>query len=208
MILDAILLIVFAALPAIVLHEYAHGWSANQLGDSTAKNLGRLTLNPIKHIDPVGSLIVPGALFLAYYFHLTPSLLLFGWAKPVPVNFRNLKYKRLGMILVAAAGPFVNILLAALFIQLFKMPFFEQWNYVLGWGILLNLTLAVFNMMPIPPLDGSRILTGLLPQRLAYEYNRLEPWGLIIVVVLMQMGMLQFLYPVVSHLAFILGFQL
>src|ERR1035441_3691962 len=109
---DVLLLIVFIVVPAIVLHEVAHGLSAFWLGDPTAKNQGRLTLNPIKHIDPIGSLLVPGILFLAYYFKLTPSLFLFGWAKPVPVNFRNLKPQRLGMAIVAIAGPLTNIVLA------------------------------------------------------------------------------------------------
>ena len=206
--IDAIVLIIFAALPAIVLHEFAHGWVADKLGDPTAKRSGRLTLNPIKHIDPIGSIVIPGALFLAYYFRLTHSLILFGWAKPVPVNFRNLKPRRLGMVLVAVAGPAVNIILAAGLIQLYKMHFLSHWSYVLGWGILLNLTLAVFNMMPIPPLDGSRVVSAVLPPQLSAYYNRLEPFGLIIVVVLLQLGMLQFLYPVVSHLGYLFGIQI
>ncbi len=120
--LDVVLLIVFIVVPAIVLHELAHGLSAYWLGDPTAKNQGRLTLNPIKHIDPVGSHLVPGALFLAHYFGLTRSLMLFGWAKPVPVNFRNLRPQRLGMALVAVAGPLTNIALAFIFSRLYIWP--------------------------------------------------------------------------------------
>ena len=206
--LDVILLILFAAVPAIVLHEVAHGWVAYKLGDPTAKNLGRLTLNPIKHVDVLGSIIIPGGLFLIHYFGLTKSLILFGWAKPVPVDFRALKPRRLGMILVAVAGPLVNIILAWISIQLYQLPVLSHWSYILGWGILLNLTLAVFNMMPIPPLDGSRVVMGLLPKNLAYPYSRLEPFGLIIVVVLLQLGMLQFLYPLISNLGALLGIQI
>ncbi len=206
--IDAIALIIFAVVPAIVLHEVAHGWVAYKLGDSTAKDRGRITLNPLKHIDPLGSVLIPGGLFLLHYFKLTHSLLLFGWAKPVPVDFGRLKPRRLGMILVAIAGPVVNIILAAILIQLYKLPFLSQWSYVLGWGVLLNLTLAVFNMMPIPPLDGSRVVMALLPRPLAYQYSRLEPFGLIIVVVLLQLGMLESLYPFISHLGFLLGIQI
>ena len=206
--IDVILLIVFAAVPAIVLHEVAHGWVAYKLGDPTAKNMGRLTLNPIKHLDPIGSIVVPGALFLLYYFKLTHSLMLFGLAKPVPVNFRELNPRRLGMVLVAVAGPLVNIILAFISIQLYKLPLSDQWLHVLGWGILLNLTLAVFNMMPIPPLDGSRVVMAILPRQLAYQYSRLEPFGLIIVIVLLQLGMLQFLYPLVSQAGALLGIQI
>src|SRR5580692_12578965 len=119
---DILLFIVVVLTPAIVLHELAHGLSAFFLGDPTAKNQGRLTLNPIKHIDPIGSIVVPGALFLAHYFGLTRSLMLFGWAKPVPVNFRNLRPQRLGMVLVAIAGPLTNIALAFIFSQAYIWP--------------------------------------------------------------------------------------
>jgi Zn-dependent protease len=190
--LDAILLIIFAALPAIVLHEFAHGYVAYRLGDPTAKKMGRLTLNPIKHVDLLG----------------TKSLLLFGWAKPVPVDFRQLNPRRFGMIAVAVAGPLVNIALAWISILLYNIPALSSWNYVLGWGILLNLTLAVFNMLPIPPLDGSRVLMGILPAQWARQYAKLEPFGLVLVVVLLQLGMLQFLYPLVSQLGYLLGIQI
>lgn len=206
--LDVVLLILFAAVPAIVLHEVAHGYVAYLLGDPTARNAGRLTLNPIKHIDPLGSIIIPGGLFLAYQLKWTSSLMLFGWAKPVPVVFGNLRPLRLGIFLVAIAGVTVNIILAWILIQLYKMPAFDQWNYIFGWGILLNLTLAVFNMVPIPPLDGSRVVTAFLPGRWAREYNRLEPFGLFIVIILLQMGLMRFLYPVISHLGALLGISI
>ncbi len=206
--LEVTLLILFAVVPAIVLHELAHGWVALRLGDPTAKDLGRLTLNPIKHMDPLGSVIIPGGLFLLHFFGLTKSLLLFGWAKPVPVDWRRLNNPRRDMMLVAAAGPLTNIALAWLLVRLYQWPLLSGTAYVLGWGILLNLTLAVFNMMPIPPLDGSRVVSGLLPRRAAYYYNQLEPFGLLIVVVLMQMGVLKFLYPLVSRLGYLLGIEI
>src|SRR5450631_3410717 len=164
--LDVLLLIIFIVVPAIVLHEVAHGLSAYWLGDPTAKNQGRLTLNPIKHIDPVGSIIVPGVLFLAHYFGLTRSLMLFGWAKPVPVNFRNLRPQRLGMALVAIAGPLTNMALAFIFSRLYIYPGLASVSQLCAWGVMLNLTLAVFNMVPIPPLDGSRVVTSILPMKL------------------------------------------
>ena len=202
MIIDVILLIIFAVGPAIILHEYAHGLAAYCLGDSTAKDAGRLTLNPIKHIDPIGSIIVPGGLFLIH------SPFFFGWAKPVPVNFRNLKNLRLGMILVAVAGPLTNVILAYAYIWIYKLGLFPGLSYVWQWAILFNIVLCVFNLMPIPPLDGSRIVMGILPRQLAYYYSRLEPFGMIIVVVLLQMRMLKFLYPLMSALANALGIEL
>jgi Zn-dependent protease len=202
MIFDVILLLAFAVGPAIILHECAHGFAAYLLGDNTAKDQGRLTLNPISHIDPVGSIIVPGALYLLH------SPFFFGWAKPVPVNFRNLKNARLGMILVAVAGPVTNIILAYGYILLYKFSIYPPLSYVWQWAILFNIVLCVFNMIPIPPLDGSRIVTGVLPRELAYQYNRLEPFGMIIIVVLLQVGMLKFLYPLMSLLGNWLGVEL
>jgi Zn-dependent protease len=206
--LDVIFFIVVVLTPAIVLHELAHGLSAYWLGDRTAKDRGRLTLNPIKHIDPVGSLLVPGALFLAHYFGLTRSLMLFGWAKPVPVNFRNLRPQRLGMALVAIAGPLTNIALAFIFSRLYAWPAMSNASQICAWGVMLNLVLAVFNMVPIPPLDGSRVVTSLLPTKLAYYYSRLEPFGIIIVILLLNFGMQGFLYPVIEQVANWIGVQL
>ena len=215
---DVLLLIAIIVVPAIVLHEVAHGLTAHVLGDPTAKNQGRLTLNPIKHIDPIGSLIVPGILFLAHYFGLTRSLMLFGWAKPVPVNFRNLRPRRLGMALVAVAGPLTNIALAFIFSKLYillpSVPLGRLWpslsnvSQICAWGVLLNLTLAVFNMMPIPPLDGSRVVTSILPTLLAYYYSRLEPFGIIIVIVLLNLGMLGFLMPLIEQVGYWIGVQI
>ena len=201
-VIDVVLLLIFAVGPAIILHECAHGLAAYCLGDNTAKDQGRLTLNPIKHIDLVGSIIVPGLMFLLH------APFFFGWAKPVPVNFRNLKNLRLGLIIVAIVGPLTNIILAYGYILLYKFNIFAGLSYVWQWAILFNIALAVFNMMPIPPLDGSRIVMGVLPRLLAYHYSRLEPFGMIIVVVLLQFGMLKFLYPLMTALGDWLGIMI
>ena len=208
MILEVLSLIFFAVVPAIVLHELAHGWTALALGDPTARDRGRLTLNPVKHMDLWGSIIIPGGLFLMYLLGATKSLMLFGWAKPVPVDWRRLRHPRRDMMLVAAAGPLTNIVLAWLLVRLYVWPPLSHYSYVIGWAILLNLTLAVFNMVPIPPLDGSRVVSGLLPRQLAYQYNRLEPFGLLIVIVLLQLGMLKFIYPAISYLGYLLGIEI
>jgi Zn-dependent protease len=202
MIFDVILLLAFAIGPAIILHECAHGYAAYLLGDNTAKEQGRLTLNPISHIDPIGSIVVPGVLYLIH------SPFFFGWAKPVPVNFRNLKNPRLGMMLVAAAGPLTNVILAYGYILLYKFNVYTPLSYVWQWAILFNIVLCVFNMLPIPPLDGSRIVSSVLPRELAYQYNRLEPFGMIVIVILLQLGMLKFLYPLMSLLGNWLGVEL
>ncbi len=199
MLLDVILLLVLAVGPAIILHECAHGLVAYVMGDSTAKDQGRLTLNPISHIDPIGSILVPGALFLLH------SPFFFGWAKPVPVNFRNIKNYRLGLILVAIAGPLTNVILAVVYIWIYKLGILASLSQVWQWAIVFNLVLCVFNLIPIPPLDGSRIVMGILPKQLMYYYSRLEPFGMIIVVLLLQFGMLRFLYPLVSLLGSGLG---
>jgi len=206
--LNVFLFIAVVLTPAIVLHELAHGLTANLLGDSTARDQGRLTLNPIKHIDPVGSILVPGALFLVYYFGLTRSLMLFGWAKPVPVNFRDLRPRRLGMALVAIAGPLTNIALAFIFSRLYICPALSGFSHICAWGVMLNLILAVFNMVPIPPLDGSRVVTSFLPTPLAYYYSRLEPFGIIIVIILLNFGMQGFLYPLIGQVGNWIGVQL
>jgi Zn-dependent protease len=166
---------------AVTLHEAAHGYAALAMGDDTARRMGRLSLNPLRHIDPVGTILVPGVL-------LAMGGMLFGWAKPVPVNFGKLRNLRLGMILVAAAGPATNILLAIVAILLVRLvPYVPQegraWFFVnLDNLIFINLLLAVFNLIPLPPLDGGRVLVGLLPRALAWRVARLENFGLLILL--------------------------
>lgn len=162
---------------AITLHEFSHGMVAYWLGDSTARERGRLTLNPLRHIDPLWTLVLPLLL-------ITAGLPAIGMARPVPVDFSRLRHPRSGMIWVALAGPLANILLAFVFTLIYRQ---------MGWGILLyavyfNLGLAAFNLLPVPPLDGSRILTGLLPLKLAYEYAKIEKFGFLITLVLVWFG--------------------
>ncbi len=167
---------------AITFHEAAHGFAAWRLGDDTAYVRGRVTFNPLRHIDPIGTIVLPIILFIS------PAPFIFGWAKPVPVAFHRLRVPRRDMILVAAAGPAINFALAiaaALLMNiapLMPSPFSDWLMLNLGHGILINLLLAIFNMMPLPPLDGGRVAVGLLPRQLAIPLARLERFGLIIVI--------------------------
>lgn len=183
---------------AVVIHEYAHGWVAYKLGDPTAKYAGRLTLNPLAHIDPVGTIIFPLLLILMRL----PFL--FAWAKPVPVDFYRLRSPKRDMIWVALAGPAANFSFALLLSILLRLGFPFQ-LFLLG-GISINLVLAVFNLIPIPPLDGSRILIGLLPHNLANSFTRLEPYGFIILFAFLWLGIFdRFILPIVFRFAELLG---
>jgi len=194
------------ALLAISLHEASHGYAANRLGDDTAKMLGRLTLNPLKHIDLVGTVIVPTVLYIF-------GGMMFGWAKPVPVNMMNLRNPKRDMALVAAAGPAANLAIALLasfllygMVPLLKViePGGQMLQTVIVplvvicyFAVQFNLFLMVFNLLPIPPLDGGRILVGLLPDRQARAVAAIEPYGMFIVIGLLMLGVVSFLvFPI------------
>jgi len=184
-------------LVAVILHEISHGAVAYALGDNTARDAGRLTLNPIPHIDPIGTIALPALLI----FSGAPFL--FGYAKPVPVNFRQLHWPKAGMVLVAAAGPLTNLVLAAISAYLLRMVGGEEGlvTRILVASVIMNIVLGVFNMIPIPPLDGGRVMTGLLPMPVARLYARLEPFGMFIIVALLMTGSLDTLIgPVVDAL--------
>lgn len=177
---------------AITLHEVAHGWVANKLGDPTAKMLGRITLNPIKHIDPLGTIVVPGVLLALGGF-------VFGWAKAVPITPNNFKKPRQGMAIVAVAGPASNFLMALFWAAILKIglvlqptqPDIGQFLIYSGVaGVTINLVLMVLNLLPIPPLDGSRVLSWLMPKKWAFYYLRYENYGFIVLVALLLLGVL------------------
>lgn len=177
---------------AVIIHEFAHGWMAYKLGDPTAKYSGRLTLNPIAHIDPFGTIILPVLLII------THSPIIFGWAKPIPVNFFGLHNPKRDMSLVGLAGPLANLILAILISLVIKIKITIIPLQILEQFMVLNIILATFNLVPIPPLDGSRVVTGLLPPKLAYQYMRLEPFGFIIIVVMLYLGIFNaIIWPVV-----------
>lgn len=186
----AFIILAVPLLYSVIFHELAHGWIACQMGDSTAKLLGRLSLNPLKHLDPIGTLML-------FIFG-------FGWAKPVPVNFNNLRDRRKGLILVSAAGVIANMILAFLALFLYQLlspspsGIFSIFLYVLAQ---INIILAAFNLIPIPPLDGSKILMGFTSERFQYYLLRLEPFGIIIVIGLLYLGALD---PVIAFFRWII----
>ena len=201
---------------AITLHEAAHGYVANKLGDPTARHLGRLTLNPIAHIDLIGTILLP--LFMLF---TTGGTFIFGYAKPVPVNSMNFKNPERDMAIVAASGPGINIILAIISGIIFHIIIFlgpmininNQAGFILTTilvpvalmlkkSVLLNVLLAVFNMIPIPPLDGGRVIVGMLPRDLSYSYSRIEPYGILILMALLFLDpfktLSRIMWPVVS----------
>ncbi len=185
---QTVLIYALPVLFAITIHEAAHGYVARALGDNTAYAMGRVTLNPIKHVDPMGTILMPLLLYFA-----TKGAFLFGYAKPVPVNFGHLRHPKRDMIWVALAGPASNFLQAILWAVAYTLlvgsglieRFFLE---MCKAGVLVNLVMWAFNLFPLPPLDGGRILVGLLPRRLAWSFSRIEPWGFFIVLGLVLVG--------------------
>jgi Zn-dependent protease len=191
---------------AITLHEAAHGYVARMFGDQTAWMLGRVTANPIKHIDPVGTILVPGMLVAVAAMTHTPAFV-FGWAKPVPVNFGNLRNPKRDMFWVAGAGPMANFLMALGWGLLLKaatpgaMLASNGLLEMAGAGIQINLMLMALNLLPILPLDGGRIAVSLLPHSLAVSYARLEPYGFMVVILLLATGILGVLMQPILRIA-------
>lgn len=188
--------IVVWALPvifAITLHEVAHGWAAKSLGDRTAEMMGRLTLNPIKHIDPIGTIVLP-------LLMLAVSPVVFGWAKPVPVTWENLRNPKRDMAWVALAGPAANLVMVVFWVLVIKIAMLMQGAVAVNYleffalmgsaGVIINIVLMILNMVPIPPLDGSRVVSSVLPGYWAYQYSRLEPYGIFILLLLLFTGLL------------------
>lgn len=185
---------------AIIFHEIAHGWAALAFGDPTAKRLGRLSLNPIKHIDPLGTIGVP----LLFLF-ISQFSLVFGWAKPVPITESNLHKPRLHMVFVSLAGPFANFVMALFWgliagigmysfnHELLSPRYIDAMVSIGQAGIMINLVLMVLNLIPLPPLDGGKVVSNLIPKRLSYYYDRIEPYGLLILILLLVTGVLGFI---------------
>ena len=204
--LGTLAIIAIPVLLAITLHEAAHGYVAYRLGDNTAKRLGRISINPLRHIDPLGTLILPAVMYFTTGF-------MFGWAKPVPVDMRQFKQPVLDMGLVAVAGPVSNFFMAcgwagliALAERITEGNTAQVLVTMAQFGILINVILLVLNLIPIPPLDGGRVLTAILPRDLGAAFMRIEPYGMWILIALLFTGVLgKFLWPVVQQFQAIIG---
>jgi Zn-dependent protease len=205
---DLILQLALAAIPAILaitLHEAAHGYAALALGDDTARNAGRLSLNPLRHVDRVGTILLPGFLLVSQLLLAGRIYFMFGWAKPVPVNFGNLNHPKRDMLWVAAAGPAANFAMAFFWMLIYRLSSPDGALASDGMllmsraGVLVNVVLMVLNLLPIPPLDGGRIAISLLPHSLAAGYARLEPYGFMIILLLLASNVLdRLMSPMIS----------
>jgi len=189
---------------SIIFHECAHGLMAERRGDPTARDAGRITLNPIPHLDPIGSVLLPGIMILMSL--AGAPLIIFGWAKPVPINPYNLNDPKRDMMWIGLAGPAANLSLAIFFSLIFRLiasPL-SLAATLLFYGVMINLVLAFFNLIPIPPLDGSRILAGLLPESYSYRLLQIERFGFIILIILLISGALSFLFNLAMRLSVLL----
>lgn len=187
---------------AMTVHEFSHGWVAYKLGDNTAKNSGRLTLNPLAHIDLVGTVLLPIFLFITTRGHFV-----FGYAKPVPINYWGLRNPRRDMGLIGLSGPLANFIFAILLSLIWKnLADISMFKFVIEYLITINVILGVFNLIPLPPMDGSRILSAILPPQLAQQYNRIEQYGFIILILFIASGLANIIvWPTVNMFLRFLG---